>query len=112
MVINRVIDAAAVAAASLARGPVRAAREQAMRHPACPGAPARAGREVGDVALDPGQGPPGPPGAALRAASWLPGTVPSERPGRVRSSILRTFSEVHRPRLKIYAESMQIMLND
>ncbi|HLH82229.1 MAG TPA: MmgE/PrpD family protein [Trebonia sp.] len=38
MVINRVIDDAAVAAASLARGPVRAAREQALRHPASPGA--------------------------------------------------------------------------
>ena len=41
MVINRVIDDAAVAAASLACGPVRAAREQAMRHPACPGAAVR-----------------------------------------------------------------------
>jgi 2-methylcitrate dehydratase len=38
MVINRVIDDAAVAAASLGRGPVRAAREQALRHPAVPGA--------------------------------------------------------------------------
>ena len=38
MVINRVIDDAAVAAASLARRPVRAAREQALRHPATPGA--------------------------------------------------------------------------
>ena len=38
MVINRVIDDAAVAAASLARGPVQAAREQALRHLACPGA--------------------------------------------------------------------------
>ena len=38
MVINRVIDDAAVAAAALARGPVRAAREQALRHPASPGA--------------------------------------------------------------------------
>ena len=38
MVINRVIDDAAVAAASLARGPVRAAREQALRHPSAPGA--------------------------------------------------------------------------
>jgi 2-methylcitrate dehydratase len=38
MVINRLIDDAAVAAASLARGPVRAAREQALRHPAAPGA--------------------------------------------------------------------------
>ncbi|HEY4466128.1 MAG TPA: MmgE/PrpD family protein [Streptosporangiaceae bacterium] len=37
MVINRVIDDAAVAAASLAREPVRAAREQALRHPAAPG---------------------------------------------------------------------------
>ena len=37
MVINRVIDDAAVAAASLARDPVRAAREQALRHPAIPG---------------------------------------------------------------------------
>jgi 2-methylcitrate dehydratase len=34
MVINRVIDDAAVAAAALARAPVRAAREQALRHPA------------------------------------------------------------------------------
>lgn len=38
MVINRVIDDAAVAAAALARGPVRAAREQALRYPARPGA--------------------------------------------------------------------------
>jgi 2-methylcitrate dehydratase len=38
MVINRVIDDAAVAAAALARGPVRAAREQGLRHPATPGA--------------------------------------------------------------------------
>ena len=38
MVINRLIDDAAVAAASLSRGPVRAAREQALRHPAAPGA--------------------------------------------------------------------------
>jgi 2-methylcitrate dehydratase len=38
MVINRVIDDAAVAAASVARGPVRAAREQGLRHPATPGA--------------------------------------------------------------------------
>jgi 2-methylcitrate dehydratase len=38
MVINRVIDDAAVAAAALAREPVRAAREQALRHPAAPGA--------------------------------------------------------------------------
>jgi 2-methylcitrate dehydratase len=38
MVINRVIDDAAVAAASLARGPVRAAREQSLRHALSPGA--------------------------------------------------------------------------
>jgi 2-methylcitrate dehydratase len=38
MAVNRVIDDAAVAAAALARGPVRAAREQALRHPATPGA--------------------------------------------------------------------------
>lgn len=38
MVINRVIDDAAVAAASLGRGPVRAAREQSLRHPGSPGA--------------------------------------------------------------------------
>jgi 2-methylcitrate dehydratase len=37
MVVNRVIDDAAVAAAALAREPVRAAREQALRHPALPG---------------------------------------------------------------------------
>jgi 2-methylcitrate dehydratase len=37
MVVNRVIDDAAVAAASLARRPVRAAREQALRHAATPG---------------------------------------------------------------------------
>jgi 2-methylcitrate dehydratase len=37
MVINRVIDDAAAAAASLDRPPVRAAREQALRHPAVPG---------------------------------------------------------------------------
>lgn len=38
MVVNRVIDDAAVAAASLARAPVRAAREQALRHLSSPGA--------------------------------------------------------------------------
>jgi 2-methylcitrate dehydratase len=38
MVINRIIDDAAVAAASLARRPVRAAREQALRHAGGPGA--------------------------------------------------------------------------
>jgi len=38
MVINRIIDDAAVAAASLARRPVSAAREQALRHGATPGA--------------------------------------------------------------------------
>jgi 2-methylcitrate dehydratase len=38
MAINRVLDDAAVAAAALARRPVRAAREQALRHPAQPGA--------------------------------------------------------------------------
>jgi 2-methylcitrate dehydratase len=38
MVVNRVIDDAAVAAASLARSPVRAAREQALRHALSPGA--------------------------------------------------------------------------
>lgn len=38
MVVNRVIDDAAVAAAALARRPVRAAREQALRHPRSPGA--------------------------------------------------------------------------
>lgn len=38
MVINRVIDDAAVAAAALAHRPVRTAREQALRHPATPGA--------------------------------------------------------------------------
>jgi 2-methylcitrate dehydratase len=38
MVVNRVIDDAAVAAASLARSPVRAAREQALRHALPPGA--------------------------------------------------------------------------
>jgi 2-methylcitrate dehydratase len=38
MVVNRVIDDAAVAAASLSRGPVRAAREQALRHALPPGA--------------------------------------------------------------------------
>jgi 2-methylcitrate dehydratase len=38
MVVNRVIDDAAVAAAALARGPVRAAREQALRHALSPGA--------------------------------------------------------------------------
>ena len=38
MVINRVIDDAAAAAASLTRGPVRAAREQALRHVSSPGA--------------------------------------------------------------------------
>jgi 2-methylcitrate dehydratase len=38
MVINRVIDDAAVAVASLARAPVRAGRDQALRHPGRPGA--------------------------------------------------------------------------
>lgn len=38
MVINRVIDNAAVAAASLARRPVRSARDQALAHPGAPGA--------------------------------------------------------------------------
>jgi 2-methylcitrate dehydratase len=38
VVACRVIDAAAAAAAALARGPVRAAREQALRHSAAPGA--------------------------------------------------------------------------
>ena len=38
MVVNRVIDNAAVAAAALGREPVRAAREQALRHAAAPGA--------------------------------------------------------------------------
>ncbi|WP_242418555.1 MmgE/PrpD family protein, partial [Frankia sp. CpI1-P] len=37
MVINRVIDNAGVAAASLRRPPVAAARDQAVRHPAAPG---------------------------------------------------------------------------
>ncbi|PKW16730.1 MmgE/PrpD family protein [Saccharopolyspora spinosa] len=38
MVINRVIDNAAVAAASLSRRPVRAARDQALAHASTPGA--------------------------------------------------------------------------
>lgn len=38
MVINRVIDNAAVAAAALVRSPVAAARAQALRHPMMPGA--------------------------------------------------------------------------
>jgi 2-methylcitrate dehydratase len=38
MVINRIIDDAAVAAAALARKPVRAAREQALRHQGTQGA--------------------------------------------------------------------------
>jgi 2-methylcitrate dehydratase len=38
MVINRVIDNAAVAAAALSRAPVSAARNQAARHPYAPGA--------------------------------------------------------------------------
>ncbi|GAA2838399.1 MmgE/PrpD family protein [Crossiella cryophila] len=38
MVINRFIDNAAVAAASLSRKPVRAARDQALAHPRTPGA--------------------------------------------------------------------------
>ena len=38
MVINRVIDNAAVAAASIGRAPVAAARDQALRHPHAPGA--------------------------------------------------------------------------
>jgi 2-methylcitrate dehydratase len=39
MVVNRVIDDAAVAAASLARAPVAAARDQARQRPGAPGAP-------------------------------------------------------------------------
>ena len=38
MIINRVIDNAAVAAASVARRPVASARAQALCHPAKPGA--------------------------------------------------------------------------
>ncbi|RJQ82032.1 MmgE/PrpD family protein [Pseudonocardiaceae bacterium YIM PH 21723] len=38
MVINRVIDNAAVAAASIGRKPVKAARDQALAHPGRPGA--------------------------------------------------------------------------
>ena len=38
MVVNRVIDDAAVAVASLSRGAVAAARDQATRHPYRPGA--------------------------------------------------------------------------
>ncbi|MFD2474749.1 MmgE/PrpD family protein [Amycolatopsis silviterrae] len=38
MVVNRVLDNAAVAAASLSRRPVSAARDQALAHPASPGA--------------------------------------------------------------------------
>ena len=57
MVINRVIDDAAVAAASLAREPVRAAREQALRHPAKPGAAvwgaAKEGRRGGGRGISP-----------------------------------------------------------
>lgn len=56
MVINRLLDAAAVAAASLARHPVRAAREQALRHPAPPGAPPAGATVLGaapDVRVSP-----------------------------------------------------------
>lgn len=38
MIGNRIIDNAAVAAASLARGPIRSARAQALAHPLAPGA--------------------------------------------------------------------------
>ncbi|MFC7430529.1 MULTISPECIES: MmgE/PrpD family protein [unclassified Agrococcus] len=38
MIVNRVLDNAAVAIASLTRAPVTAAREQALRHPYAPGA--------------------------------------------------------------------------
>ena len=38
MIINRVIDNAAVAAASITREPAAVAREQALRHPSAPGA--------------------------------------------------------------------------
>ncbi|MDT8913204.1 MmgE/PrpD family protein [Amycolatopsis sp. PS_44_ISF1] len=38
MVVNRVIDNASVAAASLSRRPVRVARDQALAHPGTPGA--------------------------------------------------------------------------
>jgi len=51
MVVNRVIDDAAVAVAALGRGPVRAAREQALRHPALPGAVVLGA--AGDVRVSP-----------------------------------------------------------
>ncbi len=51
MVACRVIDDAAVAAAALGRGPVRAAREQALRHPAVPGAVVLGA--AGDVRVSP-----------------------------------------------------------
>jgi 2-methylcitrate dehydratase PrpD len=53
MVINRVIDDAAVAAASLARPAVRAAREQALRHAFAPGT-SEPGAVVGRCPVPPG----------------------------------------------------------
>src|SRR5579875_1323144 len=51
MVACRVIDDAAVAAAAMGRGPVRAAREQSLRHPAVPGAVVLGA--AGDVRVSP-----------------------------------------------------------
>ena len=70
MVINRVIDDAAVAAASLARGPVRAAREQALRHPATPGA------AVWGAAKEAGRG--GGWGISPEWAAWANGVAVRE----------------------------------
>ena len=53
MVVNRVIDDAAVAVAALGREPVRAAREQALRHAAAPGAAVWGAAE--DVRVSPEQ---------------------------------------------------------
>ncbi|MBV9382335.1 MAG: MmgE/PrpD family protein [Streptosporangiaceae bacterium] len=70
MVVNRVIDDAAVAAAALGRGPVRAAREQALRHPATPGA------VVWGAAPGKGEGEAG--GISPEWAAWANGVAVRE----------------------------------
>jgi 2-methylcitrate dehydratase len=70
MVVNRVIDDAAVAAAALGRGPVRAAREQALRHPGGPGA------AVWGAASEGGRG--GGRGVSPEWAAWANGVAVRE----------------------------------
>ena len=74
IVINRVIDDAAVAAAALARAPARAAREQALRHPGRPGATVFGARRAGVTGV-------GGLGERRRGAgARLPRHRPSRRP--------------------------------